>query len=284
MTAVGNVSTAATVAPTTMTPPSMTALATAQSPSLLPDPKTAVGGDAMSMLYLIASEDRQLGMTSSSANIKGLEKQRDDALQKEKDALAKEAEAAKHKSFWDNLGSVFGDIAKAAAVVASCAAAVATCGAASPLAAVAIGGAILSTAGFVGSETGVLQKLGVSADVANILNTAMSVAGGVMSLGTASAVGAASDVATVSAVVSGTGSIGQGASVIASGHAKKDEDEAAADEVANESTQDSLLRTITRLIAETKDSDNQSSQYLSTVAATKGTLNATSLTAASMKG
>jgi len=242
------------------------------------------GGDALSMLYLFTSESQQMGLTSSQTEIKSDQKQQDAAVVKEQADLNKAAEAARHKSFWQKIGSICGDVAKVGSVVASIAAAVATCGAATPIAALAIAGAVLSTAGFAASETNVLQKLGVSDKIATILDTVMSVGGGLMSMGAASAAQAASTMTTTAAIVSGAGSVGQGTAAIATGYAQRNEDNASADAVADESTQAQMLRVIKQLIAEAKDSDQQSSQKLGTIAETKGMQNATAEMAASMKG
>lgn len=278
MTAVGNVG---AIGATSL--PSATTAAPPVLSSLLPEPEVA-GGDSLSMLYLFQSESQQMGLTSSQTDIKSVQKQQDAAVVKEQSDLNKAAEAARHKSFWQKIGSICGDVAKVGSVVASIAAAVATCGAATPIAALAIAGAVLSTAGFVASETNVLQKLGVSDKLANILDTVMSVGGGLMSMGAASAAQAASTMTTTAAIVSGAGSVGQGTAKIATGYAQRNEDSASADAVADESTQDQMLRVIKQLIAEAKNADSQSSQQLGTIAETKGMQNATAEMAASLKG
>ena len=120
----------------------------------------------------------------------------------------------------ERLGSVCGEVAKAASVVASIAAAVGTCGAATPLAAVAIGGAVLSTAGFLDGETHVLQKLGVDAGTADLVDMGMSLAGVAGSAGAGLLAGgdAASTTTEVvertAAATTGVAEVGKGASEI----------------------------------------------------------------------
>jgi hypothetical protein len=259
----------------------------ADGPALLPPP-AELGADPMTMLFLFQSKSQDLQMNASSGEVKGLEAERNNDLNKEQQALANEAKAAKHKSFWDKLGSVCADVAKVAGVVASVAAAVATCGAGTPLAAVAIAGAVMSTAGFLDSETNVLQKLGVSAKLATIVDSALGVGGAICSVGVAGAVGAvnaARVVTTTAAVVSGVGEVGSGVSAIGSGYAQRDEDRADATAVGAEADQNNLERMITRLVQEAKDSDDQTNQILDTIAGTKNIENQTSLAAATaMKG
>jgi len=245
-----------------------TSASTTESMPLLPAPQSV--SDPLSVLFLLQSQNEQMGLQSGTAKVQGLQQERHTALVKEQSAIKAEAAAAKHKSFWDKLGSICAQVAKVAGVVASVAAAVATCGAASPLAAVAVAGAILSTAGFVSSETDVLQKLGVSDKLANILNTAMSVGGSVASLGAGAIAGAWNVVSTTSSVVSGAGNIGSGASGIASGHALAKEDEASADEAADEFAQDNLTRFISHVVQQTQNADDQDKQLLSTIGQTKG--------------
>jgi hypothetical protein len=250
------------------------------APTLLPAPQE-FQSDPLSMLYLFQSQNEQVGMSSGTSKIQGLEKERHADLVKEQAAIAAEVKAAQHKSFWDKLGDICSQVAKVAGVVASIAAAVATCGAATPLAAVAVAGAVLSTAGFISSETNVLQKLGINGSLANILNTAMSAGGAIMSMGAGAAAGAGNIVTTTSAIVSGTGHIGSGVSAIGSGEAQAAEDNAAADQVAAEGGQDNLTRLIAHVLQEVQQSDDQSKQMLSTIGQTKGIENQTALAVAS---
>src|ERR1700722_1528897 len=115
----------------------------APSASLLPPPGAL--SDPLSMIAYFQSNDQQLGLDEGTKRIQGLQKETQQAFQKEQQAIADLVQAEQHKSFWDSLGGVFSEIAKVAGVVASIAAAVATCGAGSPLAAVAVAGAVMST-------------------------------------------------------------------------------------------------------------------------------------------
>jgi hypothetical protein len=255
------------------------------SSTILPAPM--VGSDPLGMIYLIESQSQQLGFSTGSAEIKGLQNENNQECTKELTAIHQEAVAAKHKSFWDKLGSAFGEIAKVAGVVASIAAAVATCGAASPLAAVAVAGAVLSTAGFADSEFGILKKLGVSSKLAGYLDAGMSIGGAVVSVGAgllSGAQAAASTASTVSKVASGVGGVGQlghGVSDVGSGQAQAADDKAVADQVDAQTKQASYQRMILQLLAEMQDTDQKGEQTLQTISGIKSTENNTALYAAS---
>lgn len=255
------------------------------SPSLLPAP-AAAAIDPLSMMYLIESRDEQLGLAEGTKRTQGLQQEEHQQYEKEAQAIQQQDKAAKHKSFWEKVGSICGDVAKVAGVVASVAAAVATCGVASPLAAVAIAGAVLSTAGFADSELGVLKRLGVSADLAGILDTGMSIAGAATSVGAGllsggqAAASTASTVGKVAAGVAGVGQVGSAVATVGSSFMQRDEDKADAREVSAEAQQDSLHRLVARLLRQTQDADQQDGRALQTISAIKKTQSETSLIAA----
>lgn len=249
----------------------------AADPSLLPapGPGALAGSDAMSMLYYFESKDGQDGVKTGEKRIQGLDVERKQALDKELQAIQKQDDAASHHDFWSDLGNVCGEVAKVASVVASIAAAVGTCGAATPLAALAIGGAILSTAAFTDGELHVLQKLGVDEKTAGLVDMGMSLAGAATSVGAGLAAGgtAASNatemVGRTAAVAAGVATVGKGASEIEAGEALADEDRALAAQVAAQSQTGTLQRSVQHVIDEVKDSDHKSKQYLKTIADTQ---------------
>jgi hypothetical protein len=257
--------------------------------TLLPDPVPAAlaGADPLSMLYLFESKDQNLGIDEATKRIGALQNERHQALDQEKQAIQKAIEAANNHSFWDDVGSVFGDVAKVAAVVVSVAAAVVSCGAAAPLAALAIAGAVLSTASMADGEFHVLHSLGVDDQTAGLIDTGMALGGAALTFGAGAAAAAgngvsslASTAARASAVVSGVAAIGQGACTIESGEAQADGDRAGADEVAAMARSAQAQRFIQMIIDEAQNSDQQSQHITHTIANTKTIQNETALTAA----
>jgi hypothetical protein len=283
-TAPSNASSAA-AAPSQPTPPVV-------ATSLLPDPAPAAlaGADPLSMLYLFESKDQSLGIDEATKRISALQTERHQALAQEKQAIQQAAEAANNHSFWDDLGSVFGEVAKVAAVVVSVAAAVVSFGAATPLAAIAIAGAVLSTASIADGEFHVLHSLGVDDKTAGLIDTGMALGGAALTfgagVGTAAATGGkavsslASTAARASAVVSGAAAIGRSASEMEAGLAQADSDRAAADEVAAVARSAQVQRFIQMIIDQTQSADQQSQHITHTIANTKTIQNETALTAA----
>jgi hypothetical protein len=163
------------------------------APSLLPDPGSGAlaGTDPLSMLYLLESKDGKDREKAGVSRVRGLEAQRADALRKEQEAIRQQDEAAKNHGLFDQMGNVCGEVAKVAAVVGSVAAAVGTAGAATPLAAVAIGGAVLSTVGFADGELHVLQKLGIDEKTAGWVDMGLSMGGMAAGVGAGLAAGGA---------------------------------------------------------------------------------------------
>jgi hypothetical protein len=242
-------------------------------------------------MYLFESKDQQENVNGGTARIRGLQTERAQALQKELAAIQQEDEALKHKSFWDDLGSVCGEIAKVAGVVASIAAAVATCGAAAPLAAVAIAGAVLSTAAFADGELHVLRSLGVDDKTAGFVDMGMAVTGALCSAGAGLAAGPQAASSTVSyvsrtaAVVTGVTAVGSATSTIEAGQEQANVDRADADQVVASALSDHLLRSIQRVIDEVQDTDEKSKQIMKTIATTKGIANQTvTIAAGSIRG
>jgi hypothetical protein len=250
---------------------------TSDASTLMPAPTPGAfgSGDGLSMLYYLESKDGQDGIESGTKRIQGLDVERKQALDKELKAIQQQDEAAKHHDFWSDLGNICGEVAKTAGVVASIAAAIGTCGAATPIAAIAIGGAILSTAGFLDGETHILQKLGVDAGTADLIDMGLSLAGTASSVGAGLAAGSqsASSAAEVAgrtaAVVSGVASVGKGASEIEASQALAAEDRATADQLDAEGQSDSLQRAVQHVIDEVTDADQKSKQYLKTISDTQ---------------
>jgi hypothetical protein len=262
-------------------------------PSLLPAPSPGALGtnDGLSMLYYLESKDGQDGIQSGTKKVQGLDAERKQALDKELKAIQQQDAAARQHSFWGDLGNVCGEVAKVASVVASVAAAVGTCGAATPLAAVAIGGAVLSTAGFLDGETHVLQKLGVEAGTAGLVDMGLSLAGAGASVGAGlvaggkSASSAAEVVGRTAAVTAGVASVGKGASEIEASRALAAEDRATADQLDAQSQSDTLQRAVQRVLDEVSDADQKSQQVLKTISSTQTTqMQTMTLAASGMKG
>jgi hypothetical protein len=253
--------------------------------SLLPDPSggALAGADPLSMLYLFESKDQQLGVTSGTDEITALQNERHQALQQEQQAIEKAIDAQSNRSFWNDLGSVCSEVAKVAVVVASVAAAVATLGAATPIAALAIAGAVLSTASFVDGECHVLRALGVDDATAGWVDTGMAIGGGLLSLGAGVAAGgqaAASTISRAGSVVAGVSGIGTAAARIGTGEAQAEGDRAAADQVAAQAHSDQAARRMEIVASDTQSSDEQAQQILSTIANTKAIQDQTAVSAA----
>jgi hypothetical protein len=259
-----------------------------EPPSLLTDPvpSALAGADPLSMLYLFESRDQQLGVDQGTKKIAALQTERHQALAQEQQAIQQAMDAQKSRSFWDDLGGICGEVAKVAAVVASVAAAVATLGAATPIAALAIAGAVLSSASFVDGECHVLRALGVDDKTAGWIDSGMAIGGSVLSVGAGMAAGgqaASSTLATVnraSAVVAGVGEIGRGASTIEAGEALARSDQAAADQIAAQARSDHAQRLMQIVIDDTQSSDQTSQRTMGTIANTRTIQNETALFAA----
>jgi hypothetical protein len=283
------ITTVATTPATPATPATPSSPAAPASPStgstLLPPP-TEAATDPFSMMYLIESSDRQLGLDGASKRLQDLQQEGQVAFKKEELAIQQQDQAAKHKSFWQKVGNICGQIAKVAGVVASIAAAVATCGAATPLAVVAVAGAVLSTAGFADSEFHVLQRLGVSANLAGIIDTGLSIGGAVTSVGTGmfcaarAAATTTTTVGRVAAAVAGVGEMGHGAATIEEGNATAAEDIAFADEAGSEAETSNLRRLIAQLLQRTESDDAKAGTTLQTIHGIQQTENQTSFIAA----
>lgn len=95
----------------------------------------------------------------------------------------KAGDAIDTRQFWADLESGALEVGKWVGVAASCVLAVASLGSAAPIAALAIAGAVLSTAAAADSTFGVLEKLGVDAETAGWVNLGMSLTGALCSGG-----------------------------------------------------------------------------------------------------
>jgi hypothetical protein len=256
--------------------------------SLLADPAVGAlaGTDPLSMLYLFESKDQQLGVDEGTKRIASLQTERHQALAQEQQAIQKAIDAQKSRSFWDDLGSICSEVAKVAAVVASVAAAVATLGAATPIAALAIAGAVLSSASFVDGECHVLRALGVDDATAGWIDSGMAIGGAVLSFGTGIAAGGRAMSSTLAAVnragavVAGVGEIGRGALTIEAGEALARGDQAAADQIAAQARSDHAQRLMQSVIDDTRSSDQDAQRSMGTIAGTKTIQDQTALSAA----
>jgi hypothetical protein len=259
-----------------------------ETPSLLPEPSPSAmtGADPLSMLYLVESSDQELGVNECAKRIAALQAERHQALDQEQRAIQQAIDASKQRGFWDTLGNICGEVAKVAAVVASVAAAVATLGAATPIAAVAIAGAVLSTASFADSELHVLRALGVDDKTTGWVDLGMSLGGAALSVGAGIAAGGRlasslpSFIDRTSAIVVGAGEVGKGACGIEAGQAQAQNDQAAADQVAARAQSDGAARRMRATVTQAQTSDQQSERIMETIANTKTVQNETSLSAA----
>jgi hypothetical protein len=259
-----------------------------ESPALLaePTPGALAGTDPLSMLYLFEAKDQQLGADAGTQRIAALQTERHRALEQEQQAIQKAVQADSQHSFWDTLGNIFGEVAKVAAVVASVAAAAATLGAATPIAAVAIGGAVLSSVSFADGELHVLRSLGVDDRTAGWIDMGMSIGGAALSVGAGIAAGGRVASSTLSivgragAVVAGASQVGKGACGIEGGEAQARSDRAEADRVAALAKSDQAARWIRALIVDAQSSNERSERVMEAIVNTKTVQNETSLRAA----
>lgn len=147
-----------------------------------------VAGDPLLALIALDGKGRRLGLRNAISQVNSASSQRHAAWEAQKRALREAAQAASEGGFWHDLGKTCCTVARIGAVVASVGAAVATCGAAAPIAALAIAGAVMSTAAFAQSEWHVLEKFDVDAKLAGHIEIGLTVGGAVC--GGAAAVGA----------------------------------------------------------------------------------------------
>ncbi len=193
---------------------------------------------------------------------------------------------SKRQSSERTLGSVCSEVAKVAGVVASIAAVIATAGAATPLAALAIGGAILSSASFADGEFHVLHKLGVDDRTAAWIDTGMAIGSAVLSVGAGVGAGgrAASNTigsfSRLGAGAAGVAVVGKGACEIQAGEALATADRAAADRTAAHVQLDHTHRIIQLVIDAVANADQHSRQIAETIAGTKTIEDQTALSAA----
>jgi hypothetical protein len=247
----------------------------------------------LSLLFFLESRDQNAAADQGAKRVEGLQTERHQALQKELSAIAQEDAAAHDHDFWSDLGSILSDVAKVAGVVASLAAVVCTAGAATPIAALAIGGAILSTASLADGEFHVLAKLGLDSNTAGWIDVGLSLGGGVASGGagllnaastTASATSAIDQTArtcnAVATVATGAADAGQGVATIEQGQAQAQADRDMADQIAATAQSAHAMRLLEALIRDVKAAQDGSERVLSTIRATKGIANETTITAA----
>ncbi|HEY6462539.1 MAG TPA: hypothetical protein VIY73_20360 [Polyangiaceae bacterium] len=261
--------------------------ATPSPPSVMPPP-APLGGDPLSMMYLFESQERQLGLQTSSNKVHGDQAAMQNAFDKEQQEIKKAENDAAHESFWHHVGDVCGDVAKVAGVVASIAVAVGTAGAATPF---AIAAAALSVAAFTEGETHVLEALGVNAGLANAIDEGLSLASVALSAGTLLFAGAAAasqtaaDVGKVATVVSAVGHAGHGATIIAAAVAQKHADESDADAAASDAQQRELRRIVQQILQAAQNADAQDGKTLQIIAGVKNTQTQTAFIAATgMRG
>ncbi len=246
--------------------------------SLLPPPSLGDEQmDTMALLFLMQTKLREQNMKGGHTAIEVKNKEKLAALERESERLAAAVEAHEEKGFWDKLGSALLTVAKVAAVVGSIAVAVASCGAGTGLAALAIAGAVLSTAGFAQSELHVLEKLGVDAETAGYVGLGLSLGGAACSVGAGvvTTLGAAGNAAQLSKIgnIASTGSkvsmmasggamIAAGGSRIAGANASAEAEHASAEALKEQLRAQRMQRLIEQIIEELKGSDESDARVL----------------------
>lgn len=181
-------------------------------------------------------------------------------------------EAWNSPRFWAELERGAIVVAKVAAIVGSAVGTIATLGAAGPLLVAVVIGVALSGAAMVQDETHVLQKLGVSDDVAKWASIGCSIAGSVIVGGagaSAMLANAASKAATIGHAIQVTSSlVGASAQTVAAGaHVRSGDhaalaEEAQADRVEQQHVRSRLERMIRELVDCVKETDKSSQRSI----------------------
>lgn len=237
--------------------------------------------DDITKLYLVMMAATQGKTEGDIARLDQANEQRHEAWQEQIQALKKAAAAEEDAGFWSDLASGFGKVATVAGVIASVALAVATCGAATPIAALAIGGAVLSSASFAQSQW---QFMGDS-DLANGIGVGLGITGGLCSLGAggfvllgsaaqaAEGVNWASALGSGAAVVSGGAAVGAGTSEIVRADAESDAISHRADAREAAVQQQLLQMMISQIIEEvetTSERETKNVEQIANLSATRG--------------
>jgi hypothetical protein len=178
--------------------------------------------DDITTLFALAMAGTKNQTKTGMESIAAANRQRQRAWEDQVRALEDAAKASESSGFWGGLADKLGTVAAVGGVVASVALAVCTCGAATPVAALAIGGAALSSASFAQSEwhfmgnsklaNGLGVGFGVGGAACNLC------AGGIMVFGSAGEAALGSQwvrtAGCASSIVGGTAGVGAGGTEI----------------------------------------------------------------------
>lgn len=232
--------------------------------TLLPPPSLGDDQlDTMALLYLMQTKLREQGMKDAKTSVEVKHADIKEALRKEHEALQKAVEQAKKGGFWDSVESAMITVAKVAAVAASVALAVGT-GGVGVVGALAIAGAVMSSAGFTQGEFHVLEKLGVDSDTASWIGTGLLIGGAASSLGAGllSAGSAGTTGVRVASVVGGTAAVAGGVAKIEAGDAHANELHSMADALHEQMKAQWLQQRLLSMIDALKDSDESDARVL----------------------
>lgn len=153
---------------------------------LLPAP-LELPSDPLMALLALQSKSRRFQLDSGMKDVQNNKRLRAKAHKEFKRAIKKAQEAKKKGGFWKRASKFCNKLSKYGAVVAAVALAVGSGGAGAP-ASLAIAGAVLSSASMAQSEYQLLQKMGVSDDLAGKMEMGMAL-GGAACTGGASVLG-----------------------------------------------------------------------------------------------
>lgn len=264
------------------------------SDSLLPPPSVGASTGSLGGIYALMLQLQE----GNAAAKKG---QADANLQNKKVAEAKQLKAEtdaeakqKHASGLAKLGKTLGVVAGIAAIVGSVALAVCTYGAGTPFA-LAVAGAVLSSAAFAEGQAHVCEKLGMSKKNDNYVTLGLSLgsaicsggagamqalAGGAEAASTASAAG--QGIGDGSTIVSGTTTAARGYTTMRAGEYEAGAERSKADAAAHHAQADAYDRLVKNILRDLQAAEKEDRRQLGELAGVIRTKDAT-LTTASMR-
>jgi hypothetical protein len=228
-------------------------------PSLLVPPTCDVQSDAMVVLLMTEEQDRNQTLADGRADLQALKARIQEALVRMREALKKAAEAKQKSGFWGKLGGSLGGVGRWAAVGVAVVVAVGTLGAAAPVAALAIAGAVLSTAAACQGQWHVLESAGLDGAQAGMLGLGMSLAGAACTLGAGgfNCSGLAELATDAGEVAAGTAAIGEGVADVEQAYAERDAGYADADAQQARADQAQAQRLIQWVLEHLEDTEDR---------------------------
>jgi hypothetical protein len=227
---------------------------------------TEDGLDSLSTMFALMSKSSELSVEGQQQQVHTAAREKERAVQEMLSQIKEAMEERENKGFWDDLGSVLGKVAAVVGIVAAVAVTVVSFGSAAPVAALAIAGLALSLAASVESEFKVLEKCGVSPEVAQWVAVGCAIAGALCSLGSGllasggTAVKLASDGARYAAeagkwgnVIAGAAGVGAGGAKITCAAIERDAQQHEIDAYKQQQQAEQLQRMILRLIEELEE-------------------------------